>query len=83
MKLVFKNCLLFFNLKTIFKNKFKKTWPNGSLVFLFYLNSSMEECKKIKKKKKSTLKLELKLGWIDGISGERWENFKPKNRIIK
>ena len=43
----------------------------------------MEECKKIKKKKKSTLKLELKLGWIDGISGERWENFKPKNRIIK
>ena len=63
--------MLFFNLKIIFKNKFKKTWPNGSLIFYLFefFNGRLQ------KNKKSTFKLELKLGWINGISGERWENF--------
>ena len=35
MTMVFKSYFLFFNLKTIFKNKFENTWSNR-LIFSFY-----------------------------------------------
>ena len=38
VKLVFKNWLLFFNLKTVFKNKFKKIWSNKFIyIYIYFL----------------------------------------------
>ena len=39
LKFVFKNYFLFFNLKKVFKNKFKKTWSNDLMFFFYFLKA--------------------------------------------